>query len=435
MVRFVANPAASFAIQHIGRITALECVEVSARAWITAMVFALALVSIGAAAQDLRIPLRKKSKYTPVQDLNRQGVEALQKHQIEKAKKFFYHAYLIDPNDPFTLNNLGYLAEIEGDADRAQRYYDQAHANTSDAEVDISTESRLQGKSVAKIAGSTGAGPMKANQLNAEALRLLNEDRGPEADLLLQQALKLEPNNPFVLNNMGFAKEKEGELEEAIRFYSRAAATGSRELIVVTFNKEWRGRAISEVAADNASKTRRELDRAGDVDDRVARLNLQGVSALNRNDRKTARDDFQKAYKLDPKNAFTINNMGYLAELEGDKETAQSYYEQAQSARRSAAKVAASTRPEAEGLPMKQVAGQSTALVETTLDAVAEAKRRSGQPPALRTRDNRIVVDKPRPPATTTPDLRKPRGEQPAQGAPQSDQPQKPPELKPRPPE
>jgi Flp pilus assembly protein TadD len=222
---------------------------VSARGWIAATAFAFALASAGAVGQDVRIPLHKKSKYTPVQDLNRQGVEALQKHQIEKAKKFFYRAYLIDPNDPFTLNNLGYLAEIEGDADRAQRYYDQAHVNTSDAEVDISTESKLQGKTVAKIAGNTGAGPMKANQLNSEALRLLNEDRAPEADLLLQQALKLEPNNPFVLNNMGFAKEKEGDLEEAIRFYSRAAATGSRELIMVTFNKDWRGRAITWTTA------------------------------------------------------------------------------------------------------------------------------------------------------------------------------------------
>jgi Flp pilus assembly protein TadD len=421
------------AIQQHGRVTAPECV-VSLHVTVTAAVLALAIAG-ACAAQEIRVPLHKKSKYTPVQELNRQGVQAIEKHQIEKAKKLFYHAYLIDPNDPFTLNNLGYLAEIEGDVDRAQRYYDQARANTSEAEVDISTEDRLRGKPVAKIAGTSGAGPMKANQLNTDALRLLNQDRAPEADLVLQQALKLEPNNPFVLNNMGFAKEKEGELEQAINFYTRAAGTNSRELIVVTFNKEWRGRAISEVAADNADKTRKELARAGNVDERVARLNLQGVSAMNRNDRKAAREDFQKAFKLDPSNAFTINNMGYLAELEGDKETAQSYYEQAARARRNAARVAVSTRPEVEGLPMKQVAGQSTALVESSLDQVAEAKRRAAQPPALRTRDNRIVVDKPAPPSTSTPQTTQPRDEQPAQGAPQSDQPQKPPELKPRPPE
>src|ERR1051326_5172980 len=96
--------------------------------------FALALsVCCGggaARAQQVRIPLPKKRKFTPVQQLNRDGVAALKKHDISKAKRLFYKAYLIDPNDPFTLNNLGYVAELEGNLDRAQRYYDQAQANT-----------------------------------------------------------------------------------------------------------------------------------------------------------------------------------------------------------------------------------------------------------------------------------------------------------------
>jgi len=405
------------------------------RRLVPALALAFTLLALVGGAQELRIPLHKKSKYTPVQQLNRDGVAALQKHQIDKAKKLFYRAYLIDPNDPFTLNNLGYVSEIEGDVDRAQRYYDQARANTSDAQVDISTEPQLQGKVVAKVAGNTATTAMKVNELNSQAMQLLNQDRAPEADLLLQQALKIDPNNPFTLNNMGFAKEKEGDLEDAIRFYLRSAGTASREQIVVTYNKEWRGRAISDVAADNARKAGDELARARDVQDQVLRLNLQGVSAMNRNDRKTAREAFEKAYKLDPKNAFTINNMGYLAEMAGDKETAQSYYEQAQTARRANAKVASSTRPEVEGQPMKEVAVQSTTLVESSLESVAEAKRRTGAPPVLRTRDNRIIVDKPQPPSTTTPGLQpRPGGEKPAQGAPQSDQP-KPPELKPRPPQ
>lgn len=400
----------------------------------TVVFLAFAVLAIAGAAQELRIPLPKKSKYTPVQKLNRDGVEALEKHQLDKARKLLYHAYLIDPNDPFTLNNLGYLSELEGDVDRATRYYDQARANTSDAVVDISTEPRLQGEVVAKIAGKTAAGPMKVNELNSEALQLLNQDRAPEADRMLQQALALDPKNPFTLNNLGFAREKEGELENAIRLYSQSAATGSRERIVVTYNKEWRGRAISDVAADNADKARDELARANDIQDRVARLNLQGVSAMNRNDRKTAREDFAKAYKLDPKNAFTINNMGFLSELEGDKETAQGYYDQARTARRANAKVAVSTRPEAEGRPVGQVATQSTELLGWSLESVAEARRQSGKQPALRTRDNRIIVDQPRPPSSTTPELQqREREQQPTQGAPQSDQPQ-PPELRPRPP-
>src|SRR5262245_2784643 len=87
---------------------------------------ALLLIPLSAVTQEIHFPLPKKSDYTPVQQLNRDGVAALQKHDLGKAKRLFYKAYLIDPNDPFTLNNLGYAAELEGDLDRAQRYYDQA---------------------------------------------------------------------------------------------------------------------------------------------------------------------------------------------------------------------------------------------------------------------------------------------------------------------
>jgi Flp pilus assembly protein TadD len=393
-----------------------------------------------ASAQQVRIPLPKKSKFTPVQQLNRDGVAALKKHDIGKAKRLFYKAYLIDPNDPFTLNNLGYVSELEGSLDRAQRYYDQARANTSEAVIDRSTADEVQGKTVASVAGHTAEGPLKVNELNSEALGLLNRDRAPEADVVLQAALKIDPKNPFTLNNMGFAKEKEGEIESAIKFYDSSAATGSRDPIVIAFNKSWRGKPISEVAAQNAEKSRKELSKAQDMQARVARLNLRGVSAMNRNDRKTARQNFEQAYKLDPNNSFAVNNMGYLAELDGDTETAQSFYEQAQRAERARQKVMVSTRPEVEGQTVGHVAEQSTTLVESSFAARAEARRRSGAPPALRTRDNRIVVEpkKPANQSTTPPEFRRPpqeNNEEPAVAAPQSDQPQNQnePQLKTRP--
>jgi Flp pilus assembly protein TadD len=384
---------------------------------------------VAAQAQQLRIPLPKKSKFTPVQQLNRDGVAALKKHDIGKAKRLFYKAYLIDPNDPFTLNNLGYVSELEGSLERAQRYYDQAKANTSEAVIDRSTSQDAQGKTVANVAGHTAEGPMKVNELNSEALGLLNRDRAPEADVVLQAALKLDPKNPFTLNNMGFAKEKEGELESAIRYYDSSAATGSREPIVIAFNKSWRGKPISEVAQQNADKSRKELSKAQDLQARVARLNLRGVSAMNRNDRKAARDSFEQAYKIDPNNSFALNNMGYLAELQGDTETAQSFYEQAQRAERARQKVMVSTRPEVEGQTVGHVAEQSTTLVESAFEAKAEARRRSGAPPALRTRDNRIIVEPKTPPPstnTTPPEFRRPPQSQEDEpvAAPQSDQPQ-----------
>src|SRR5215471_12191490 len=86
-----------------------------------------------AAAGDLRITLPKRSRFTPVQRLNREGVEAIKKHQIDKAKALFYQAYLYDPGDPFTLNNLGYVAELEGQVERAQAFYSMATGQATDA--------------------------------------------------------------------------------------------------------------------------------------------------------------------------------------------------------------------------------------------------------------------------------------------------------------
>src|ERR1700732_1133087 len=70
----------------------------------------------------LNIPLR--SKLTPVQRLNREGVQAVKKGNYGAAEKLFYKAYLYDPADPFTLNNLGYVSEVQGQIDRAHKFYD-----------------------------------------------------------------------------------------------------------------------------------------------------------------------------------------------------------------------------------------------------------------------------------------------------------------------
>jgi Flp pilus assembly protein TadD len=289
-------------------------------------IFAVGLIVAPMNAQELRLPLPKKSKYTPVQKLNRDGVKAVEKHQYDKAKKLFYKAYLIDPNDPFTLNNLGYLAELEGDADRAQRFYQLASEQNSDAIVDVATNSRVEGKPVSTVAGNAEEKGIQVNRLNSEAIALLSRDRAPEADLLLQKALKIDPRNPFTLNNLGFAKEREGELDAAYQFYTAAANTNSGERIQIALNKDWRGEEISYIAGRNARRLDQRLRNEGSLESRVALLNLRGVSAFNRNERRTAREFIQKAYKLDPDDAFTLNNMGYLAEMDGDRETADYYY-------------------------------------------------------------------------------------------------------------
>ena len=301
------------------------------------MILFLALPGFG---KDLRISIPKRTKPTPVQKLNRDGVKQIEKHNYGEAKKLFYKAYLLDPNDPFTLNNLGYIAELEGNEERAQRFYELAQEQNSDAVVDASSTDDAKGKTLSQVAGHADQKNMEVNRLNVQALTLLLKDRAPEADMILTRSLALDRSNPFTLNNLGYAKEKEGEYEAALGYYLQAANQHSNLPIVVTANTSWRGKPISDVAADNARNVRK-LQRRQQEDRgfQVAMLNLRGVSALNRNEPQAARQYFQQANKLDPADAFTLNNMGYLAEMEGDRESAQFFYEKAQQARHAAERI------------------------------------------------------------------------------------------------
>jgi Flp pilus assembly protein TadD len=367
-----------------------------------AIALIFSFVSLAASAQTLRIPIPKRSHPTPVQKLNQAGVKDLNKNKVEAAQKEFFKAYLIDPNDPFTLNNLGYVAELQGEVEKAQKYYEMAAANATDALVDKSTSKAVEGKTLAQVAGHIDNSPLEVNRLNVQAIGLLQKDRAFEAESVLRRALEMDAHNPFTLNNMGFAQEKQGELEKALQFYKQAAMTNSREKIVVANeeNRGWRGQPISEVAQKNAEKVTKLMKSEDSVEAKVARLNLRGVSALNHNDRTDAKKYFQDANKLDPNNAFSLNNMGYLAELEGDRETANFYYSKAQRADNSGTKVGVATRLDAEGKPLEKVADRNETVVDTAMQTDAAKKKATKGSPELKKRDGTTAI--PAPPEKTT---------------------------------
>lgn len=345
-----------------------------------------------AQARDLKINIPKRSKLTPVQRLNREGVEAVRKHNYRKAEELFYKAYLFDPDDAFTLNNLGYIAELQGQIDRAQQFYSLAAEQSSDAVVDLSSKSQLRGQPMRAALDVTNQ-PLQINHANVEAVRLLQQGRAPEADLLLQDVLKNDSRNVFTLNNMGVAKEMEGEQQEALNYFDQASRAGADATAVVTTNREWRGRQVSQMAQHNAKALREHLSHEQDLPEQVAELNLRGVSAVNRNDLRTADADFRKAYSLDPGNAFTLNNIAYVAELEGDRETAEFFYEQARQAGGANLTVGVATSRTAEGRKLFAVAEDNDSRVQAKVAQERDLLRREAGPVALRRRDNSIVED------------------------------------------
>ncbi|MGA8621091.1 MAG: hypothetical protein WB660_21520 [Candidatus Sulfotelmatobacter sp.] len=354
-----------------------------------------------ASAGDLKITLPKHSHLTPVQRLNQEGVEAIRKHRYEKAEALFYKAYLLDPDDPFTLNNLGYISELQGQVDRALRFYDLAGQQATEAVIDRASSPRVKGRSI-KEALAIPDLPLQINHDNVQAVHMLSQGRAPEADLFLQQVLQKDPNNIFTLNNLGVAKEMEGESQAALQYYDKAAAVPSDAAAVVTLNRSWRGKPLSEMAAQNAKSLRTRVETQS-VEVRLAELNVRGVSAVNRNDLHAADQDFRAAFALDPSNAFAVNNIGYLSEIEGDRETAQFYYDKAQTMPDANAKVGLATRRTAEGSKLIQVASENDAKVEAKVSQEQRARRTQQEPILLRRRDNSLVQEPATPPPATSP--------------------------------
>ena len=370
--------------------------------WLIVLGLAAVWAAPTAQAGDLKITLPKRSKLTPVQRLNREGVEAIRKNNLEKAKSLFYRAYLFDPDDPFTLNNMGYVSELEGRADQARRFYTQAAQMGTDAVVDKASSPHMEGESFLNALSNAHDLPMEVNRSNVAAVRLLSEGRAPEAELVLRHALSLDQKNPFTLNNLGVAKEAEGNFEEALKYYTAAADLHSDEKVIVSQSGTWRGKPISELAAGTAKRLSQRMQTEGGPEERAGLLNLHGVAALNRNDRQAAGKAFLQAYQLDPNSAFTLNNLGYLAEMDGDLETAQVFYEKARLAQNAKARVGLATRQSAEGLKLFEVADDSDQSVGVKIGELSEARRRQTGPIELKRRDGK-PVDEPTQPDTTQP--------------------------------
>src|ERR1700733_11048898 len=126
-----------------------------------------ALLGLGAhaawARDTITITIPRHSNLTFVQRLNRQGVLAIQKHDYATAANLFYKAYLFDPSDPFTLNNLGYISELEGQLDRASKFYKLAAEQGSNANIDVSSVKGLQGQPMQAAFTGLQDAPMRVN--------------------------------------------------------------------------------------------------------------------------------------------------------------------------------------------------------------------------------------------------------------------------------
>ena len=197
--------------------------------------------------------------------------------------------------------------------------------------------------------------------------------------------------NAFTLNNLGVAEEATGDLENALKYYDAAAAFHSAEPIVVSLKRSWRGKPVSQMAAESARQLRKRMKTIGNDEARATMLSLRGVSETNQNDWQTAKQDFLKAYSLNPDSAFSLNNLGYVAERDGDLETAEFFYAKARKAEDANARVGLATQRSAEGQQLLTVATDSSHNVDSKLDKYSRSRHQQTGPIELIPRDNGLA--------------------------------------------
>jgi Flp pilus assembly protein TadD len=352
----------------------------------------------------IKIPMR--SELTPVQRLNRQGVKAVEKHNYKSAEALFYKAYLYDPADPFTLNNLGYVSELEGDLDHANQFYQLASEQGSNASIDLSNAKHLEGKPMRDALINLEDAEMRVNRTNIQAMRLLAQNRGFDAVTLLKQILPVDPRNAFTLNNLGVASEATGDLDGALRYYRAAAALHSPQPAAVTLDQSWRDKSVSEMAGASAERLEKRIRNGGSVGAQAETYTIHGVFEVNQNDWASARKDFLRAYSLDPTSAFTLNNLGYVAEKDGDLESAQYFYEKAQHANDAGTRVGFATHLSAEGRSLDAVAIDSNAKVDGAIEIYSQQRRQQTGPVELTPRgDSGAIPNQPRETPKAAPQL------------------------------
>ena len=230
--------------------------------------------------------------------------------------------------------------------------------------------------------------PMRVNRMNVDAITLLAQSRGFEAIALLRETLSLDPQNPFTLNNLGVAHEAIGDYDDALKFYGSAAEAHSAEPVVVTLDPSWRGKSVSNMAAESARRLETRIQKMDSAEAHAVMFTLRGVSATNKNNWPEAREDFLEAYSLDPSSAFSLNNRGYVAEMDGDLESAEFFYDKARKADDSNVRVGLASLRSAEGKRLDIVAAESNQQVDGELDTYSQERRRQTEPIELTPRIN-----------------------------------------------
>lgn len=105
------------------------------------------------------------------------------------------------------------------------------------------------------LIASCAAKPTPTQRLLFAAMDSLKKGDTAQYKELVHRAYVYNPDDPFVINNMGIAAEMDGNLAQARAFYSLAITrAGSLKVVVVTSDSKFGGKLLREMAKDNLNR-------------------------------------------------------------------------------------------------------------------------------------------------------------------------------------
>ena len=137
-------------------------------------------------------------------------------------------------------------------------------------------------------------------ELSEKAIGLIENDSLPQAEVLLKEAMALEPANPYnalLFTNLGFIQKKMGKYEQAVESYTYAINMAPTTLPIIL------DRAALYMELGMNMQAYYDYVKVLDIDARnkEALLMRAYINMTNR-DYKLAREDFKKLLEVDPDN-------------------------------------------------------------------------------------------------------------------------------------
>jgi len=191
-------------------------------------------------------------------------------------------------------------------------------ARISAAEVHAAIEARDMDRAIALATTAHAQGSREPLVLNLVAYQLELEDRLYEALEVLNQALKVAPNDPFVINSIGVCYSKLGKPENALMAFDDALALNP------DFPHAHNGRGLALQSLEDKDAARLAQLRAAELDPQFPEP-LGALAALAAEDKQwaEARAYAERALALDPQQPAGALSMAAVELAAGDPAAAE----------------------------------------------------------------------------------------------------------------